>query len=64
LLSKKRASGRARAEHTAERLEREASFGIDCAVASIEQAELAVLDVSVGVTPTWSMLIYPARRPR
>ena len=34
------------AEHTAERLEWEAGFAIDYAVASIEQAELAVLMVS------------------
>jgi len=37
-----------RAEHTAERLEWEAGFAIDYAVASIEQAELAVLDAIAG----------------
>jgi hypothetical protein len=36
------------AEHTAERLERAAGFAIDYAVASIEQAELAVLDAIAG----------------
>ena len=37
-----------RAERTAETLESEASFAIDYAVASIEQAELAVLDAIAG----------------
>ena len=37
-----------RAEHTAERLEWEAGFAIDYAVASIEQAKLAVLDAIAG----------------
>ena len=37
-----------RAEHTAERLEWEAGFAIDYAIASVEQARLAILDAIVG----------------
>jgi hypothetical protein len=36
------------AENTAERLEREAAFSIDYAIASVEQAKYAVLDAIVG----------------
>jgi hypothetical protein len=46
-----------RAEKHAERLEREAAFAIDYANASIEQAELAVLDAIIG-----RMEIEQARR--
>ena len=45
---RKREREAGRAEHTAERLEWEAGFAIDYAVASIEQAELAVLDAIAG----------------
>jgi hypothetical protein len=37
-----------RAENKAERLEREARFAVDYAIASIEQAKYAVLDAIVG----------------
>jgi hypothetical protein len=37
-----------RAQNRADRLEQEASFAIDYAVASIEQAKLAVLDAVIG----------------
>jgi hypothetical protein len=37
-----------RADHHAERLEREASFAVDYAAASIEEAKYAVLDAIVG----------------
>jgi hypothetical protein len=37
-----------RAEHRAERLEWEASFAIDYAIAAVEQAGLAVLDATEG----------------
>ena len=37
-----------RAESRAERLEREATFAIDYAIASVEQAKLAVLDAVIG----------------
>jgi hypothetical protein len=37
-----------RAENYAERLEREATYAVDYAIASIEQAELAVLDAIIG----------------
>jgi hypothetical protein len=37
-----------RAENQAERLEQDAEFSIDYAIASIEQAKLAVLDAIVG----------------
>ena len=37
-----------RAESRAEKLEREATFAVDYAVASIEQAKLAVLDAVIG----------------
>jgi hypothetical protein len=36
------------ADHHAERLEREASFAVDYAVAAIEEAKYAVLDAIVG----------------
>jgi hypothetical protein len=45
---RKREREAGRAEHTAERLEWEAGFAIDYAVASIEQAGLAVLDAIAG----------------
>ena len=48
IAQRKREREAGRAEHTAERLEWEASFAIDYAVASIEQAELAVLDAIAG----------------
>jgi hypothetical protein len=48
LAQRKREREVGRAEHTAERLEWEAGFAIDYAVASIEQAELAVLDAIAG----------------
>ena len=37
-----------RAENRADRLEREATFAIDYAIASVEQAKLAVLDAVIG----------------
>jgi len=37
-----------RAEHRADRLEWEAGFAIDYAIASVEQANLAVLDAIDG----------------
>jgi hypothetical protein len=37
-----------RAQNQADRLEQEASFAVDYAVASIEQAKLAVLDAVIG----------------
>ena len=37
-----------RAENLADRLEREATFAIDYAIASVEQAKLAVLDAVIG----------------
>ena len=37
-----------RAEHHAERLEAEAAFAIDYAIASIDQAELAVIDAFIA----------------
>ena len=48
IAQRKREREAGRAEHTAERLEWEAGFAIDYAVASIEQAELAVLDAIAG----------------
>jgi hypothetical protein len=48
IVHRKREREAGRAEHTAERLEWEAGFAIDYAVASIEQAELAVLDAIAG----------------
>jgi len=48
LTLRKREREAGRAEHAAERLEWEAGFAIDYAVASIEQAELAVLDAIAG----------------
>jgi hypothetical protein len=48
IIQRKREREAGRAEHTANRLEWEAGFAIDYAVASIEQAELAVLDAIAG----------------
>jgi len=48
IAERKREREAARAEHHAERLEWEAGFAIDYAVASIEQAKLAVLDAIAG----------------
>jgi len=48
IAQRKREREAGRAEHTAERLEWEAGFAIDYAVASIEQAKLAVLDAIAG----------------
>jgi len=48
VAQRKREREAGRAENKAERLEWEAGFAIDYAVASIEQAELAVLDAIAG----------------
>ena len=48
IAERKREREAARAENNAERLEWEAGFAIDYAVASIEQAKLAVLDAIAG----------------
>ena len=48
IAQRKREREAGRAEHTAERLEWEAGFAIDYALASIDQAELAVLDAIAG----------------
>jgi hypothetical protein len=48
IAQRKREREVGRAEHNAERLEWEAGFAIDYAVASIEQAKLAVLDAIAG----------------
>ncbi|MDI4234600.1 hypothetical protein AAFX91_19330 [Bradyrhizobium sp. 31Argb] len=48
IAQRKREREAGRAENKAERLEWEAGFAIDYAVASIEQAELAVLDAIAG----------------
>jgi hypothetical protein len=48
IAQRKREREAARAEHNAERLEWEACFAIDYAIASIEQAKLAVLDAIAG----------------
>ncbi len=48
IAERKREREVARAENNAERLEWEAGFAIDYAVASIEQAKLAVLDAIAG----------------
>lgn len=48
IAHRKREREAGHAEHTADRLEWEAGFAIDYAVASIEQAELAVLDAIAG----------------
>jgi outer membrane murein-binding lipoprotein Lpp len=45
-LRQDRAAGRA--EHHAERMEAEAAFAIDYAIASIDQAELAVIDAFIA----------------
>jgi hypothetical protein len=48
IAQRKRELDAGRAENNAERLEWEAGFAIDYAVASIEQAQLAVLDAIAG----------------
>ena len=48
IAERKREREAGRAERNAERLEWEAGFAIDYAVASIEQAQLAVLDAIAG----------------
>jgi hypothetical protein len=48
IAQRKREREAGRAEHTADRLEWEAGFAIDYALASIDQAELAVLDAIAG----------------
>jgi hypothetical protein len=48
MLPKKHDLDAKRAENYADRLEWEANIAIDYAIASVEQAELAVLDAIVG----------------
>ncbi len=48
IAQRKQERGVKRADNYAEKLEQEAAFAVDYAIASIEQAKLAVLDAVVG----------------